>query len=274
MACGNSQDIEFGYGITRAVAMMMAGFDTGNNHFISYGHLEALNSLKVQNRAAFVDRSNFEQGFFRYNSGTATFQIGTEKAGTGSVRDLDVIVGSTKVVQFHESGIFAFFNPNMTLMPVDGSGVRFDFSFNGVQYSNIEGLGMSWSNSINATIDKHVGIYAYADELGVVQVNSSIKGDFRDLKLRALLLDRVDTGSSALSQTIDAYAGSFLNVPPSNSVVITNMYVTPASSVLAQMHDPDSSNYVTYVLCGSGYFEVFYANYPAATTRTSFILLN
>lgn len=68
-----------------------------------------------------------------------------------------------------------------------GLGMRYDFFYNGVQCSNTDGLGISWSNSVAASSSKHVGLFGYASELGVVQVNSTTKGTYRDLRCRSVL---------------------------------------------------------------------------------------
>ena len=132
-----------------------------------------------------TDVSNYERGVFGFTSNI--LRIGTEKLGTGTARALDIITNGTARMSIAASSHTISFASAIELTTTGGTGTKLDFSYNGVQYGNIAGMGMSWANSSNPSTSKHVGLFAYATELGVVQVNSTTKDAFRDLRVRSII---------------------------------------------------------------------------------------
>jgi hypothetical protein len=114
--------------------------------------------------------------------------IGTNKgSGGGTARGLELQTDGVTRMTISASSHVIQFNSSCEILTALGTGAKFDFSFNGLQYSNISGLGISWANNSNPSTSKHAGLYAYSTELGVVQVNNSTKDTFRDLRVRSVI---------------------------------------------------------------------------------------
>jgi len=162
------------------------------------------------------------------------------------------------------------------MLGLSGWGVRYDTGYNGVQCSNTDGMGISWSTSAAATSGKHVGIYGYQSEPGVVQVNSTVKGVFRDIRARMFKPDSTITaGGTTGAQTINKAAGSVNFAAAATSLVVTNSLVTASSIIIATIQTGDTTfTSIKAVVPASGSFTI-YANAAAtAETRVSFLVLS
>ena len=114
--------------------------------------------------------------------------IGTNKgSGGGTARGLEFQTDGVTRMTINAAGTSVIFPSGIALQRTDGGGAIFDFTYNGVQFSNTDGLGVSWSTITGPASSKHVGIYGYASEPGVVQINSSVKGTLRDLRCRSVV---------------------------------------------------------------------------------------
>jgi hypothetical protein len=192
---------------------------------------------------------------------TAPGPIGGTTAGTVAMTDGSV------------TGILSFDLYASEIKPSSGVGTKFDFAYNGLQYGNIDGLGISWANALNPSSSKHVGVFAYADNLGVVEINSTTKGVFRDLKLRCLKYDRTDTAAGATgAQTINKGAGSVNFAAGATSLVVTNSLVTAGMPVLLTVQTNDATAKSALAVSSSGSFTIYLNAAATAETRVAFQL--
>ena len=113
--------------------------------------------------------------------------MGTYKGTGGIARGLELQTDGVTRMRINAEGTNIQFPSGLGLQRTDGGGAIFDFTYNGVQFSNTDGLGVSWSTITGPASSKHVGVYGYASEPGVVQINSSVKGTFRDLRVRSVI---------------------------------------------------------------------------------------
>lgn len=99
-----------------ADGVTLAQLSNGTGNFVlqpnSTGIVEArsgTNPIRFRLYNTYTDASNYERGFIRWN--TNAFQIGTEKAGTGSPRNIELVRDGSVVGSIYESygNIFEFY---------------------------------------------------------------------------------------------------------------------------------------------------------------------
>jgi hypothetical protein len=125
----------------------------------------------------YTDASNYERGFFRWN--TNVLEIGAEKAGTGSDREFKIL---TSVGYATFSGYFLTSNLGATFETVQ-AGV-------GTAYSRLDSSGIrtrssfsiGWVSGTNTAVAADTALSRNA--AGVVEVNNGTAGTFRDLIVR------------------------------------------------------------------------------------------
>lgn len=71
------------------------------NH-LGLSNASAAQSLSVYN--TYTDASNYERGVFDWSTTANTLTIGTQKAGTGSTRGVNIVVGATTAIAIDTSG--------------------------------------------------------------------------------------------------------------------------------------------------------------------------
>lgn len=127
----------------------------------------------------FTDASNYERGFMRWN--TNAFQIGTEKAGTGSPRNIELVRDGSVVGSIYESygNIFEFYGTLQSSRVVaSGPG---DFTIIGYQAAaGLNGAFVSsaglvgWGSTANP--NNGVDTALARDSAGVVKVTNGSTG--------------------------------------------------------------------------------------------------
>jgi hypothetical protein len=101
----------------------------------------------------YTDASNYERGVFDWTTTANTLTIGTEKAGTGSTRNLQFVVGGTVVATFDSVG-------TLTLNKSNVSG-----GLNLANYGRIDSFSWSMSNT-----NGYIGLGANTDLNGDVRL--------------------------------------------------------------------------------------------------------
>jgi len=113
--------------------------------------------------------------------------LGTYKGTGGIARGLEFQTDGVTRMSITAAGTQIVITSGTQIQRNDGGGAIYDFNYHGVQFANIDGLGMSWSTIAGPASSKHVGIFGYASEQGVVQINSTVKDTFRDLRVRSVI---------------------------------------------------------------------------------------
>lgn len=108
----------------------------------------------------FTDASNYERGFFRWN--TNVLEIGAEAAGTGTQRTISFLGGSNNsAISFTSNSINAIFGNNANIF-----------------YKNIQSEASIRFSGLDLGISRNAA--------GVMELNNGTAGTFRDLIVRNL----------------------------------------------------------------------------------------
>jgi len=110
---------------------------------------------------------------------------------------------------------------------------------------------------------------------GVLEINNGTSGQFRDVVIRTLLLDKTITAPATTgAQTINKSSGSVNFAAAATSLVVTNSLVTTSSVIMATVGTNDATMFAVQAVAGSGSFTL-YANAAAtAETRVNFFITN
>jgi len=156
-----------------------SGFIFGGTNLLENRNGTSAQTFRIYN--TFTDASNYERGFFRWN--TNVLEIGAEAAGTGTNRTVRISTYDTidfRNTQYNYSmgsvagGLWTFNNGPQIL-----NVCRMDSNY-GFQAASTRTFG--WVSSTNTAVAPDTALYRNA--AGVVEVNNGTAGTFRDLIVR------------------------------------------------------------------------------------------
>lgn len=208
------------------------------NLFYASNVIDQRNSTTAQTFRVYntyTDASNYERGVFDFSTTSNVLTIGTGKAGTGSTRAVQLIVGDVNLLDYGvtNAGMWnvrgggastaqMVFVPNsgsaMSLGAANGGSGLIVFGgttapaigFHSFDLSLVSTARFSWtisSSSTETTRDTGLGRSA----AGVVEVNDGTNGNYRDLRARNVRTNETTVASLTAAATAGAGARSFVS---------------------------------------------------------------
>jgi hypothetical protein len=239
-----------------------------------------------------TDASNYDRLSVRYDTSNDNWVLDSDKAGTGTIRRLQIAMGGTTFWVFRTAGqLWGADNTNSTISPGNGSqsspayqigtggsstgfwnsgaSGAWDFSSsnshcvqlaNGVFVKSNGGFFLSSGSTPGTSVD--VGLKRETTNRAYIDDGS---GGFADLKTRQYYADQTITaGGTTGNQTINKSAGTVNIAAAGTTVTVTNSLCSTSSTVFAVIRTNDSTATIKNVVPGSGSFVI---NLTAAATN-------
>lgn len=247
-----------------------------------------------------TDASNYDRLSIYYDTGSDHFVIDSNKAGTGTIRRLNVAMGGSIFWIFRTDGqLRANSNTGSTITSGEGTSASPGYQLGTSGSSKgwfLSGGNWAYSDSNSHSISLANGVYLKsnggfyfsssstpdgANDAAIKRdgtnrlIIDNASGSPADLKVRQHYVDQTITaGGTTGNQTIDKAAGT-VNIAAGNSAVtVTNNLVSTSSLVFAVIRTNDATATIKNVVPASGSFVINLTAAATAEISIGFLVIN